>query len=547
VVSKLEDNVEVVNKLSELSIRILDCFLNVPSIYNQENVFETVLMDAQEKRDALEAEWNVLFDKNIVVKKDYSFLIEPLYLEKIKERVRGFLDDKGITVDNILSSLEKGIKENKADLASLIKMLGKVYGTDQNRSVSFSDYDWDTQQIQFCDQLVKMHFLFKKSTSSRKHAYLNYYFRQWPFRGEELIENLIMKHLNISGLHEQDWKIICLLLMSDRLELKYQILKNNLDFTDPQLRELITNLRDRGLIDERAGNVHLQQGLRESLAQYFKANIYPSMMSRTITRLKEVISTALSNLWLFLTVKRISELPIGESKSDPFSFKVIRKSDLKEYETQFVDMERLNLITDFEDQILIPQDILKDTENWLKSSIKKTVSFIPARDYYLARETLQKIFSSCEDYVKIQDPYLGEETFYVLEYIPKDLEVRLLTGIRVGTGEEAERIAQQIERFTSERRGTFYISFIGNVNGDAPFHDRFIISKNSCWQSGTSLKEIGRGKDTTVVEIPKQEKDEMIEQAFDRLWEAKGKVLEERGLKRINFKEWLNTLRKTLE
>ena len=538
---------DVEDELSELSIEILDCFLNTPSVYDQENVFETVLTAIQEKREVLQSEWNVLIERNIVIKKDYSFMINPLHLEKIRERVRSFLDGQGITLDNVFLSMGKRIEENRAELALLIKMMGKVYGTDQNRSVSFSDYDWDSQLIQFCDQLVKAYLLFKKSTSSRKHSYLNYYFRQWPFRSEPLIENLVMKYLNIEGLQDRDWKIICLLLLSDRLGLRYQIFKSNLDFTDPQLRELLTNLKDKGLIEERAGDLCLQQGLKESLVQYFKANIYPGMKSTTTTRLKEAISTSLSNLWLFSSVKRINELPIGESRSEPFRCRMIRILDLKEYEPQFVDMRRLDLIVDFEDQIIVPQDILKDIENWLKSSLKKTVTFIPARDYYLARETLQKIFSSCEDYVKIQDPYLGEETFYVLEYVPKDLEIKLLTGVRAGTGEDVERIARQIERFGSERRGKFHISFVGNVDGDAPFHDRFIISKNNCWQSGTSLKEIGRGKDTTIVEIPKHEKEEMIEQAFNRWWEAKNKILQEKGLRRLDFKGWIDMQGKAAE
>ncbi len=97
---------------------------------------------------------------------------------------------------------------------------------------------------------------------------------------------------------------------------------------------------------------------------------------------------------------------------------------------------------------------------------------------------------------------------------------------------------QGIERLKAERRAKFQVFFIGNPNGNPPFHDRFIISKNKCWQIGTSLKQIGKGKDTTVSEISKREKDEMIEPAFDRWWNAKKKELEEKILIKVDYNDW---------
>ena len=72
--------------------------------------------------------------------------------------------------------------------------------------------------------------------------------------------------------------------------------------------------------------------------------------------------------------------------------------------------------------------------------------------------------------------------------------------------------------------------FIGDKGQETPFHDRLIISKTRCWAVGTSLKQIGKGKDTTIVEVPQSEKDEKIEPAFNWNWSAKKTVMESKGL-----------------
>ena len=118
------------------------------------------------------------------------------------------------------------------------------------------------------------------------------------------------------------------------------------------------------------------------------------------------------------------------------------------------------------------------------------------------------------------------------------LKIKLLTGTRIGGGEEPDRIYQYIKRLKAEREAKVQVFFIGDPSGTPPFHDRFIISKNRCWQIGTSLKQIGKGKDTTVSEISKLEKDEMIEPAFDRWWSAKKKDLEEKNLIKEDHKDW---------
>jgi hypothetical protein len=317
------------------------------------------------------------------------------------------------------------------------------------------------------------------------------------------------------------------------------VIKNNVNLTDPELRDLITNLKERGLVTEEYGKLVLPQGLKEPLTQYFKENFYQKLKSRIISQLKQRIGRSLTVLWIFSTAKVIHDLPFGEKRVEPFLLKTIDKTHLKDFEKQLPYIKDIGMLYDLGSDVVILGDVLRDVENWLKSSIKQSLIFIPARDYYLARSVFQDIFSRCQEYVKIQDPYLGEETFDLLEYIPEEMRVQFLTGVKLGEGEDPGRICQLIERLQAQRRGRFQILFIGDkITGDAPFHDRFIISKTNAWQIGTSLKQVGKGKDTTVVEISKNEKEETIEPAFDRWWNMKISELEQKSKVRMDFKEW---------
>lgn len=525
-------------KLSEASLMILDCGINIKSISDPENVFETLSITLQKEREELQDEWDDLVQKNIITKEEYSWVINSSYRDEVIKQWEEFLKDKNITPEHTVALLEGYIKEEPTKLSLLIKTIGKISDREQSKYIGFSDYDWNNEIGSLCEELVKNNIMFRESTSSRKHSYRKFYLRMKPYDSYEIIRGVVLKYLNIEGLTSEEWKVLPLLFFSSDLSLEYEILKINTDFTEPELREIVTNLKERGLIGETYSGISLPQGLKEPLTQYFKANIYPKVKSDTINKLKQRISRALSNLSIFMSVKRIYELPNGETKSEPFLCKFVRKTEIQEYESIFPDMRDLNFILDFKDQILILADIVKDIENWLKSSIKESIIFIPARDLFMARGVLRDIFSKCEDYVKIQDPYIGEETFDIFEYVPQNIRINLLTGIEIGRDEDLDRVHQGIERLKAERRAKFQVFFIGNPNGNPPFHDRFIISKNKCWQIGTSLKQIGKGKDTTVSEISKREKDEMIEPAFDRWWNAKKKELEEKNLIKVDHNDW---------
>ena len=547
---KIETRREGNSAFSEVQCLIFDSMLNIKRPYDSWSILETLSVMLQKSRDYLENEWNKLVESGYIIKKDY-WIINPTVEHRVREIVRTFLERKGITLDFCTREINKET-EDQTKLILLIKLAGRISEWKGEKSITFIDYEWVNDLGQFCEKLVKKRIMFRQTTSSRRHSYRTYILRAWPFDVKDIILNVINKQINVKGLNVEDWRLIFLLLLSSNLRLKYETIKSNMnDLTEPELREIITHLKRRGILEESYDEVYLLRGLKEPLLQYFNTNIYPQIKRNIIENLKRKISKSLANLWIFAGIKRLSDLPIGEEQIDPFPIKLIEKSKITDAQL-LSEAKKLKLISELDNKISIHVDILDEIENWLKSSIRENLIYIPADDIFKASSILRDIFSKCEEYVKIQDPYIDEETFYILKYIPTEIKIQLLTGIKIGWKERdmdrARRICKWIERLKNERRGKFEILFLGKVDtGDAPFHDRFIISKNKCWQIGTSLKQIGRGKDTVINELSKREKEELIEPAFERWWNASPKELKKKNLIKLTFQEWKKRIEKRAE
>jgi len=522
----------------------LDAILNMRDVYSpiyspvylldNNNIEILTGKSGADKREV----WDKMIKDGIVLQKDDKWFIAQNYIEKIKETIQEYLSENQVTADRVIDLIEEEIQRTPGKISIFVKLLGRTYKSGDKKSIIFADGEWNNDLGKLCDELVKKRLAFRYSDSSSRHSYRTFYLRIWPFDVEEIIRNIVFKHLNIEGLTDEEWSIISLLLISQE-SLEYQVIKNNINLTDPELREIITNLRERGLITEGYGSVALLEVVKEPLNQYFKSIFYQKLKSKIISQLKQRIGSSLSVLWLFITAKMIYDLPYGVIIDELILSKKISKKQIEEFKNQLVNIKDIGILYDLGNDVVLLGDIIRDVENWLKSSIKQSLIFIPARDYYLARSVFRDIFSKCQMYVKIQDPYLGEETFDLLEYIPIELQIMILTGLKLGEGEDVNRIFERIEQMRTQRRGKFHIWFIGDkTTGDAPFHDRFIISKTRGWQIGTSLKQVGKGKETTISELSKYEKEETIEPAFDRWWNAKASELELKNIRKMDYQEW---------
>ncbi|MFP3190730.1 MAG: hypothetical protein RXR31_05280 [Thermoproteota archaeon] len=239
-----------------------------------------------------------------------------------------------------------------------MKLLDKIYKQGGTKLVSFTDYEWNSNIGDLCEELLKERVAFRYSYSSKKHSYRGFYLRIWPFDVEEKISKVILEHLNVKGLGDEEWQVIFLLLLSHDLSLKYQTVKNNVSFTDAELPEYITSLKERGLVKEEYARITLIQGLRDPLTQYFKSNIYPKMQSKVTEQFRKKIGSSISLLWLFTSAVRIYYMQ-GEERDEPISSKMIDGTQVKEFEQYLTDIKELGILYDFEDKILLLKDIVR--------------------------------------------------------------------------------------------------------------------------------------------------------------------------------------------
>lgn len=528
----------MVLELNEKSILILDYILNVPSVYDYEELVPFVKTLTHATNEEIKSGWDSLCSNGVIVKKDYKQLINTTHLDEIKNRLGQVLSQKNVNADAIGKTIDSEILNNPERQREYVALLGKLETRENANYMVFSDYEWSNDPGPLCDHLVKFRIIFLGTSASRKHSYRFYYLRKWPFDSYEMLNNIISKHLRIDRISDSAWRLLFHLLFSRDISLPYETLKQTLDMTEAELRECISTLKEKGQLVEKYGTISLAKGAYLPVLQYFSENVYPRFKNEIVSKIKRRVTEGLSNLYLCTCAKRINELPIGDTRYDVIRLKIAKKSELGQFE-QISDLIRLGLALDLGENIALMVDVIKEIENWIKGSLNTSLTLIPVEDSFLARSALKDIFSKCETYVKIQDPYIGEDTFRILSsYVPKDLEIKILTGQEIGQGETFEEICRYIDRIKSERKGKFQIMFMGSKGKEAPFHDRFIISQNRCWSIGTSLKQLGKGKDSTIVEVALTEKDEKIEPAFDWNWSAKKEELGKKGLNRLSFNEW---------
>lgn len=524
--------------LNDLDCEILDGFLNIPSVYAPPDVSETVAVTSGITRAKIEEAIEALIARGIITKADTRLNLNPTGSEKAKDSVKQFLVRKDITLDSATVLLD-GWLADQTRLSLYVVLLGKIYQWGQQpKVILFSDWEWNAQPGPAADELVKSRLAFLTSSQSKKHSYRSYYPRSWPFDSEEVLRRVIFKHLNVEGLSANEWRIISLLLLSEYPQVDYDTIRQNTPFPEHELREIITELKRRGLVNEPYAQMELNKALRAALSTYYTTDVYPRFRAETVAALKTGIVRSLSNLWPFTIAKRISELPDIKIRTTPFTVAVVDKNRITQYESQFQGMKQLGLMVESKDSIILYSDIVKDVENWLRNSVKRPTSFIPAKDMWLARSAMQAMFAECREYVRIQDAYVGEDTFHLLQYVPGEIELQLMTGTKPGGREDPARIAQVIERFAAERKENFKIAFLAKSRDQPVFHDRFILTKEKGWSIGTSLKDIGKGDDTSIFEIPREQKDELFEQAFEKWWDATPSDLAKKGITKLSFDEW---------
>ena len=88
-------------QLNEKSELILDYILNVPSVFNYEEVIAFVNMLTPLDYDDIKNEWESLYNSEVVVKANNQHLISPTYLDHIKNILSDSLVSKSISAEDL--------------------------------------------------------------------------------------------------------------------------------------------------------------------------------------------------------------------------------------------------------------------------------------------------------------------------------------------------------------------------------------------------------------------------------------------------------------
>lgn len=529
--------------LGEIAKRLLDSFINGGStslIAAKEQAIQTTQLITSLPVQRIQEEWQSLEGQGLFNEVNYSATLTSEYQDSLPKLVEEFLESKETTTKEVSSQINSRIADDPAYLQRIIKVLGKRNEWSGRQQVFFSDSDWNGEDGETCNELVKQGLMFVHSWSSKRHSYRTFTVRNTPFDAGELMQSIVLQSLRIETLSSHDWKLLAALLFCGKSRVTERTLLLNTNFTQALSREILMHLDELGLVTNNGDYLAVREGIKDSIETYFKSNVYPDQKREIFNTFQQMLTGSLANLGPLISAKKLYEGKNGQVTHSPVTSRHIPRNAL--VDDDLPDLLKLGLVIVAEDEVIVPSEPIKELEQWLSSCIKTSVTFIPARDFWLARNFFRDIFSNkCQEYIKIQDAYLGEETIDLLEYVAPGIRIDILTSIQPAGGEDPNQLFRRIERFKNQRHppAPVYVKFIGDANGYAPFHDRVIMTKNGCWQAGTSLKDIGRGKDTTITEVPVVTKYEALELAFDRLWTMRLQDLKDSGLQRLELNEWL--------
>lgn len=313
------------------------------------------------------------------------------------------------------------------------------------------------------------------------------------------------------------------------------------EFTSTEIREALFNLERNGILRRQAGNLVVDKTVKKLAQNYFEANRSQWFKDYMIGRVKKRTRELTSNLYYIGLVKRLLIEHSSPSGSQTF-LRVPRSEIVDVKEEDLEEAAKLGLILVTENEILVATDVLTELESIFRTSLSEE-SFIIVHSGNSVEMNIawKTVFESCRGYVKIQDEYIDETTLDRLyTYLVPNVRISILSSI-VGARElSLEGLKDQVSRIRS-RETKIEMRFVGYLQNDnAPFHQRYVISKDSCFLISHSIKDVGKSKEATIVALTPDRKNE-VEAAFDYWYSiASDEVLSERRIRRWDYGEWIN-------
>jgi hypothetical protein len=529
-------------QLQDTELYLLDCFLNIGDGQSiqaaKEQSIQTVHLVRGSPMGQLEEQWDSLEARGLFREEDYSASIATEHEEPVKAAAFEYLSRSSIAAEVIGTQLDQRLDADFQFLNRLTQVLGISHERRGRHYVSFFNYDWSGEEGRTCDDLVQMGLMFRAAFSSRKNTYRTYTFRCWPFDAADMLHKIILKHLGVERLSPEQWQLLDILLLAGDSPVSLNQLVHNSGFTIAQVRDWTARFEEQGLITRQGDRFQISRGLRQPLTVYWAANVYPQYSSKLLNRFQMAVRQSLGNLYPYLVAKRIYESAEARPDNTSALLKRISRAEASCTDEQLIDMCNLDLVINYENSIAVSGDFLQQIGDWLLDSISTEAIFIPARSSAYAHDVFRDIFARCEEYVKIQDPYIDVWTIELLGSLPDSIDIQFLTNSHTVEDEERQPLFEHIQRLRRRRNSQVFVRFIGNGRGGSPLHDRIIISKSACWQVSTSLKDIGHGRDAAITPIGIEQKRDHFEPAFERWWDMEETELQRKGFRRFDLAQW---------
>jgi len=521
--------------LREQDLFILDILVNLGPIYrSQLSSFRWNEKTYSDRRIGEILERLVSKELVRIQQEEYAevVLVPPSREEQARRLLAPFVKEKGVEKQLLTREAEK-------DLPGVQRLLGQRAEYEGKSRVIFSDYG-DTGSLGLCKKLAKGGFLFYSAWSSRKHHYQAFYFRRTPLDVQKVLSDLLLQKLNLEDLDlSTDWPILIVLCHAEREVTIDDLQASFPGLTSDEIKEALRRLELRGAVTWERSTISIPEGLKDLVWEHFVASGYENFKNNLIANLRKRVARNISNLYLLGLAKRILT---SAGAIDPKRHFVAIKRTLVDgiEENELWQLTKLGIAYLTTSELIIAQDVLLDLEDLFKSAIKEhTIERIPPNEQYTAIQVWRRLFASCTDYIKIQDEYVNEETLMIIDsYAPPNLEIILLSSTEGARDADNDEMQQILRHMRSKRNVDFRLIGYEHTRR-APFHERYIISKDVCYLLSQSIKDIGKSKSASILEIRRETKNSLIEPAFNHWAYTPNNKLKEQGIIRMTFEEWL--------
>jgi hypothetical protein len=157
-------------------------------------------------------------------------------------------------------------------------------------------------------------------------------------------------------------------------------------------------------------------------------------------------------------------------------------------------------------EIIIPNS---QVERYLHEEHLSRTILVKKGETLTGMAKLQEIISCMHGTIRFQDPYPWPETLLAVKMIEQGVQVRFL----IGKLSDPHSFTAMLSSVRKSGRD-IQVKILIESNGKAPFHDRYIISKDNAWTMGTSPNGIGM-RDSSITRL---EDWLEIERRFDEWW-----------------------------